>query len=1203
MTTHMSARVAWHADGWNGHVCSDPASNAYCVGCHSYPGSMIAERRDLDWEKEHAGKPLVSLPQVPPCVYSANAFGRDQVRAYADPPDFFNDDTLRRQWDLPASTVCVWPYEPMYEDDVKLPNGQYDYERRLEKANDYFSAFESGKTLVFYYANYSNPLSEEESRRYVIVGVSRLKSVGEIMYYENSSPRVKERYAGGFIWQRAVTSRYPDEGFRIPYHVYADDRETLERIACIPEQPRICKYATRHMTDDDALVVVERMAEIVSSLCELGDSTEHWEQRQRWLASVMAELWTSRGLLPGLPAVLDFLGAHEAIGPFKDAVLRGHERDAWAGAFSFMDGGTEELLGHTLDAARVKKLRRSWKLRSDGERLLLRETLPRFDLTTQQIENILSEDRAKNSITATVEQIAENPYVLCEQYAGDDVDDAISFSRIDHGVLPSPDLGGEALLEHDGWERLRGLCVTKLRSEATHTFVSSAAVLHQTNHRLSQLPDWKTHQYNERYLEVDREDLEGSLVFREHDEQEYMYLRDVYADEREVERVFRELTGRPDIQIRRPVTNEHWKNWLFDAKSTLAQRNPAEYGDAITSQAEVCEQLFRRSLCVLSGAAGTGKTTVIRSLIHAIEQAHGTGSAIRLLAPTGKAADRLRERAGREATTVHSFLAEHGWLNNNMTFKRERGTSEAAYATYIVDEASMIDLAMFATLVRSINWNTVQRFILVGDPNQLPPIGRGRMFKDLIDWLGVASPESLGTLTQNFRQMENSLTGQGTGILEVAALYVQGQLEDEKDESKSADAEALLQRVQIGGEIDRDLRVVYWNGHDELMDCLCETITKDMEEKTGEVWNPDRPYELWSQAYAGEEKHSQRPEWLQVISPYRGEEFGTENLNLLLQQHRSGKPLGQMSHVDGVVPFDKVIQVRNRPRSNRIWAFNWQSRKAERVEVFNGEIGFAVPHPFDKVWKWQNALEHFQVRFARKQHLGVGYGRKLGKRDDGKWMPNENVEGNLELAYAISVHKSQGSEFDEVYFVVPKHKAALLCSELFYTGLTRASKRATLFIEEDVAPLLSMRRRERSHLARINSSLFEFRPVATPLLELGSWYEEGKIHEALAGDMVRSKSEVIIANLLHERDIPFEYELPLYAPDGTFYLPDFTVKVRGQTWFWEHLGRMDLQKYRDHWATKEAWYQKHFPGQLVTTSETSTLSADAAGVIERMAAN
>lgn len=100
------------------------------------------------------------------------------------------------------------------------------------------------------------------------------------------------------------------------------------------------------------------------------------------------------------------------------------------------------------------------------------------------------------------------------------------------------------------------------------------------------------------------------------------------------------------------------------------------------------------------------------------------------------------------------------------------------------------------------------------------------------------------------------------------------------------------------------------------------------------------------------------------------------------------------------------------------------------------------------------------------------------------------------------------------------------------------------------------------------------------------WYEEGKIHRTLANQMVRSKSEVIIANLLFEREIPFRYEVRLTAPDGTFYLPDFTLNWRGEFWYWEHLGMLHDPGYRSHWETKKAWYEKHgFADRLITTSE------------------
>ncbi|WP_207635071.1 AAA family ATPase [Oribacterium sp. oral taxon 078] len=84
----------------------------------------------------------------------------------------------------------------------------------------------------------------------------------------------------------------------------------------------------------------------------------------------------------------------------------------------------------------------------------------------------------------------------------------------------------------------------------------------------------------------------------------------------------------------------------------------------------------------------------------------------------------------------------------------------------------MIDLNLFATLLRAINWNSVQRLILIGDPNQLPPIGRGRVFADTIAWLKAEYPENVGVLTDNIRQLVNRVDGNGNGILELANIFM-----------------------------------------------------------------------------------------------------------------------------------------------------------------------------------------------------------------------------------------------------------------------------------------------------------------------------------------------------------------------------------------------------------------------------------------------
>ena len=88
MTIHISVRLAWHNDGWNGHICKNPKGNTYCVGRYSYPGDMISENRNLEWEsrKDVAGKSCSELDEIPACAYSINAFGKDKMKAYADPP-------------------------------------------------------------------------------------------------------------------------------------------------------------------------------------------------------------------------------------------------------------------------------------------------------------------------------------------------------------------------------------------------------------------------------------------------------------------------------------------------------------------------------------------------------------------------------------------------------------------------------------------------------------------------------------------------------------------------------------------------------------------------------------------------------------------------------------------------------------------------------------------------------------------------------------------------------------------------------------------------------------------------------------------------------------------------------------------------------------------------------------------------------------
>jgi exodeoxyribonuclease V alpha subunit len=243
-------------------------------------------------------------------------------------------------------------------------------------------------------------------------------------------------------------------------------------------------------------------------------------------------------------------------------------------------------------------------------------------------------------------------------------------------------------------------------------------------------------------------------------------------------------------------------------------------------------------------------------------------------------------------------------------------------------------------------------------------------------------------------------------------------------------------------------------------------------------------------------------------------------------------------------------------------------------------------------------LRRFAVQFTRKPGITVGYGREVPH--DKPWKRTESVEENLELGYAVSIHKAQGSEFAHTFVIIPSSAKCPVSTELVYTALTRASRHCTLLLQRDIASLLDARRRENAQTPQINTFLFALHVAKEALTSRRGWYEAGKIHEALSGDMLRSKSEVIIANLLHERGVPFRYEQPLFAGDGTLRLPDFTVTWAGNTYYWEHLGRLDLTDYAEEWKVKRAWYERWFPGQLVTTEESPRLSNAAAELIAKI---
>ena len=243
-----------------------------------------------------------------------------------------------------------------------------DNDRRLDLAKAHFNAVENDKSLVFHYANYGNPFSEENTKRYVAVGLSRIKKLGNIVFYDGTDENTKEQFGGAYVWQMNVETHYPDQELRIPYHRYAEDDEVLKDILFVPDSPRNFKYGSRHLTDDDALSLVERFVEVAGYLRSIGDDSENWSVRINSLHGLIAELWHSRERYPGIARVLDLVGLPSTVEALRKATAAGREKEFKKAAFAWLGGQTDTLPGDVVSKTDAAKIRRQWKLRPDAGR-------------------------------------------------------------------------------------------------------------------------------------------------------------------------------------------------------------------------------------------------------------------------------------------------------------------------------------------------------------------------------------------------------------------------------------------------------------------------------------------------------------------------------------------------------------------------------------------------------------------------------------------------------------------------------------------------------------------------------------------------------------------------------------------------------------------------------------------------------------------
>jgi hypothetical protein len=363
-------------------------------------------------------------------------------------------------------------------------------------------------------------------------------------------------------------------------------------------------------------------------------------------------------------------------------------------------------------------------------------------------------------------------------------------------------------------------------------------------------------------------------------------------------------------------------------------------------------------------------------------------------------------------------------------------------------------------------------------------------------------------------------------------------------------ADRVLSDLELS-ETFNDLEIATWATPEELRTLISGQLVKQLGlESVKDVAGFDHALGLNEKGWIPFD-NPDGAEGFQILSPVRMHAHGVHDLNRWLQ--RTFRPRRTWDPTMGdekIGQKDKVIQLRNQKR--KCWSPEGGS---EEDYLANGEIGTVATEK--NGW--------FNVAFAGRPGLTFSYRRNQFGEDGGP----------LELAYALTVHKAQGSDFGIVFFILPKTR--LLSRELLYTGLTRSKEKLVLLIEgSDASGLYELTQPERSETARRNTNLF--RSVVREEADQAP-YAEHLIHRLSDGRMVRSKSELAIAIDLQRLGMwdRCYYERPL---DGTAapgrLRPDFTfIDPAGDPIIWEHLGMLDKEIYRNSWEWKLEWYAQN----------------------------
>ena len=1208
---HMSIRVPWHDTGWNGTVCSDPVNNASCLRL-----GKIHEGRDDSVEVMLRGRRIDDLAptQQPPCVAERANFMADfPITRWIQHP-YFKTSSVHKHYrptpvELPPFTAGAVPFRwvlrreaveiaeshgiVFHEDAEDVARKVMDFDsawvqdvtNQTRMLDGFFSAIEPNRSLAFFYAK-EVPHTEQSGR--VLMGVGWVSSYGPAIEYDYESR--EHRSTRSMIWERVVHHSIrlgtTTGGFLLPYHA------AIERAAEDPtynpedvvvfapnEAFEQFSYGSEHLSHDQAIASILAIIEGLQRAQEsLGAS---FAAEIRWSQERLGELWKLRGAFPGLGSALDaFAIDHANLLAFRITDGLSETDDPWPLVQAALDGpasiGPEWVgrIGPTL----AKKL-----AGLPDERRALLHLVARFDLSPDQATRFyVPEERKKAGISLDDSDLLQNPYLL---YETDRISpNAIPVTVIDRGSYPPlaarsnlPIPAPSAMTEAQDPRRVRALMVSVLEESAEigHTLLPQDELI--TDVRA--MPVEPPCLIDEDLLAVIGDSLTPAIQpVRMFDGRPGYQLNRLSAAR---SRISGEVRKRYGTKKRHDVAAD-WGSVLDELLGASALADEAE-SLARREKAAALAELAAARFAVLVGPAGTGKTTLLAALcMHPAIQ----GPGVTLLAPTGKARVQLERGlggAGVHARTIAQFLVPSRRYDPD-TARYCRSTEPPAVTggTVIIDEASMITEEQLDAVLDNVS--QIERLILVGDPRQLPPIGAGRPFVDIVEFLkgGVAADfpkigPSYAELTILRRQRPGADPEEFRHDLALAQWF--------GGEAPSAMAEEAWGQV-LAGSPSETLRFEHWSSATEVFERLQQLLVEETDE-IGDIDDQagfgaslggvvSGQYVYFNSSFSDRPGAGASCESWQILSPIRATGAGISELNRSVHRHfrtdlvgsarevpRFGRKVPQPMGPEGIVYGDKVMNIRNhRHRDVYPEEFPEGSPFSGPAHfVANGEIGMVVGQFKRRGQKFK--VTKLEVEFSTQ--LGAKYGFGRG------YLSSDGDEPFLELAYAITVHKSQGSEFGTTFLVLP-NPCRLLSRELLYTALTRQTNRVIVLHQGPLTDLLSYSYAEHSETARRYTNLL--RDPQPEDVGGGRFLEANLIHRTSNGTLVRSKSEVIIANALSEAGVEFAYEREFQGHDGSRRLPDFTIEdaATGETYIWEHLGMLSNPQYARAWERKQAWY-------------------------------